>query len=68
MSLALVPKVLDREFAADAERERAVSGHGIDACACGAVISQCRCIGPHGPPRVVCQTCKACQPQKSGAR
>lgn len=36
-----------------------MNGHGIDACACGAVVAQCRCPGPH-TPRVVRKTCPQC--------
>lgn len=39
----------------------AAGGHGIDVCACGEVIVQCRCMGPH-IPRVVQQTCSKCRP------
>lgn len=34
-------------------------GHEIDVCRCGAIISRCRCPGPH-EPRVVCSACDAC--------
>lgn len=36
-----------------------MSGHGIDVCACGAVVRQCRCPGPH-ERRVVQKTCPLC--------
>jgi len=39
--------------------ETAMSGHGIDVCACGAVLRSCRCMGPH-VPRVVAQSCPSC--------
>lgn len=34
--------------------------HGIWKCSCGALIKQCRCIGPH-PVHVIPNGCKACQ-------
>ncbi len=34
--------------------------HGIDVCRCGAVVRQCRCIGPH-TKRVACETCDVCR-------
>lgn len=34
-------------------------GHGIDVCACGAVVRQCRCM-KHKERKVVCQTCPKC--------
>lgn len=37
-----------------------MSAHGIEVCACGAVIAQCRCPGPH-TPRVVRETCSECR-------
>lgn len=37
-----------------------MNGHGIDVCACGAVISQCRCFD-HNERRVVQQNCEACR-------
>lgn len=36
-----------------------MSGHGIDVCACGTVIAQCKCMD-HDERRVVCQTCAKC--------
>lgn len=37
------------------------SEHGVDVCACGAVITQCRCWD-HSERRVVQQSCPACRP------
>lgn len=34
-------------------------GHGIDVCVCGAVVRQCRCLGPH-ERRVVQMSCAKC--------
>ena len=39
--------------------ETALSEHGIDVCACGAVLSQCRCRREHAR-RVVAQSCPSC--------
>lgn len=48
---------------ADEDRRRATgtAGHTVDTCRCGAVLRQCRCIGPH-TPRVVQDTCPKCKP------
>ncbi len=40
-----------------------MNGHGIDVCACGAVVAQCRCMD-HTERRVVAQKCPACSPAK----
>lgn len=44
----------------DARARAQERGHGIDTCRCGAVLRQCRCIGPH-IPRVVQETCPKCK-------
>lgn len=48
------------------QTERAKStkggGHGVQTCACGAVVARCRCMD-HDERRVVQQTCEACQPK-----
>lgn len=35
--------------------------HEIVKCSCGAVIRQCRCIGPHKVVRVIDRGCADCQ-------
>lgn len=39
-------------------------GHGIDVCACGAVVAQCRCIDCGAKRRVVAQSCSSCRDAK----
>lgn len=46
------------------EMNKPPCGHTVDTCRCGAVIRQCRCIGPH-TPRVVQQSCPKCVPTPS---
>lgn len=46
------------------EQNRRSRAHTIDVCRCGAVITQCRCIGPH-TPRVVQESCPKCRASTS---
>lgn len=67
------PDLLDK-WADDAKRKReemetkarSVGGHTREICACGAVIRQCRCIGPHIDIASIeqCAACKA-NPQRA---
>lgn len=39
-----------------------MSGHGVDVCACGNVIAQCRCFDHGNIRRIVTQACAKCRP------
>jgi len=39
------------------------SGHHIEKCSCGAVISQCRCMDPGKTVTVIERGCKTCKAQ-----
>ena len=34
---------------------------GRIVCSCGALIAQCRCIGPHEPDEVIASACPTCR-------
>jgi len=50
------------------ESKVGMSGHFIEKCSCGKIISQCRCPDPSKPVRIVEHGCEDCKKKKVGTR